>query len=57
MVAELICHYDLDGLNKKSAQFLYTGILTDTGRFLHPSTTSKTFEIARILNDAQFNRN
>ncbi len=34
-----------------SAQGLYTAIVYDTGSFIYPKTTSKTFEIARDLVD------
>lgn len=36
-------------LSVDSARLLYTGIVGDTGRFLYPSTTSKTLQIASDL--------
>ena len=40
------CGYTIDSI---TAQALYVGIATDTGQFRFPSTTCKTFEIARRL--------
>lgn len=34
---------------KEAAKLLYGGIVGDTGRFLYPSTTPKTFELASFL--------
>ncbi|MBI9009568.1 MAG: bifunctional oligoribonuclease/PAP phosphatase NrnA [Tenericutes bacterium] len=36
-------------INKESARALYMGIIGDTGRFMYPSTSAKTFRIASIL--------
>ncbi|MDF2607198.1 MAG: hypothetical protein K0S34_1393 [Bacillales bacterium] len=36
-------------INKKAAELIFAGIVGDTGRFLFPSSTSKTFEIAAEL--------
>lgn len=36
-------------INSKAARYLYAGIIGDTGRFLYPATSSKTFEIASFL--------
>ncbi|WP_226667048.1 DHH family phosphoesterase [Metabacillus litoralis] len=36
-------------LSKKAAELLYAGIVGDTGRFLFPSTTEKTFQYASAL--------
>lgn len=41
-------------LSSQSAAYLYTGIVGDTGRFLYPSTTAKTFEIASVLRGFDF---
>ncbi|WP_221912603.1 DHH family phosphoesterase [Streptococcus halichoeri] len=41
-------------LSARSAQYLYTGIVGDTGRFLYPSTTSKTLAIASTLRTFDF---
>ncbi len=37
------------GLNAQSASALYTGMVTDSGRFRYDSTTSRTFEVASFL--------
>ena len=36
-------------MNKTISTSLYIGIIADTGRFLYPSTTSKTYEIVSKL--------
>jgi phosphoesterase RecJ-like protein len=36
-------------INKKAAELIFAGIVGDTGRFLFPSSTRKTFEIAAEL--------
>lgn len=43
-------------LNDKSAASLYAGIVGDTGRFLFPSTTKKTFQYASDLVTYDFDR-
>lgn len=40
-----------------AARQLYAGIIADTGRFLFPSTTEKTFDVAGELIKADFDRN
>lgn len=53
--SEMIYELFLEGkeqgliLSKKAAQLLYAGIVGDTGRFLFPSTTEKTFRYASAL--------
>ena len=42
-------------VNEKSAAYLYTGIVTDTGRFLFNSTNAKTLTIAGKLLEVNFN--
>ena len=44
-------------LNVLAAQSLYTGMLTDSGRFRYDSTTAKTFELAAFLMRANFDTN
>ncbi|ANU25730.1 DHH family phosphoesterase [Planococcus versutus] len=44
-------------LSAKAARLLYAGIIGDTGRFLFPSTTQKTFAIAGELIKYDFDRN
>jgi len=34
-----------------AATYLYSGLVTDSGRFLYPNTNSRTFEIAAFLSD------
>ncbi len=43
-------------LNDKTARLLFAGIVGDTGRFLYPSTTEKTFLYAGELIQYQFSR-
>lgn len=44
-------------LPDEAARALFAGIVGDTGRFLYPSTTEKTFEIAGHLIRYNFDRN
>lgn len=44
-------------LPASAARQLYAGIIGDTGRFLFPSTTQKTFKIAGELIKSDFDRN
>ncbi|MBE6542265.1 MAG: bifunctional oligoribonuclease/PAP phosphatase NrnA [Ruminococcaceae bacterium] len=41
-------------VNQLAAKSLYTGMITDSGRFRYDSTTSKTFEIAAFLMERKF---
>lgn len=41
-------------MNSESARLLYAGIVGDTGRFLYPSTTGRTLEIAAVLRNYSF---
>ncbi|SEO85132.1 phosphoesterase RecJ domain-containing protein [Amphibacillus marinus] len=43
-------------LNDRGAELLYAGIVGDTGRFLYPSTTEETFNIAGELVRYTFDR-
>ncbi|MFD2639856.1 DHH family phosphoesterase [Piscibacillus salipiscarius] len=43
-------------LNNDAARLLYAGIVGDTGRFLFPSATNRTFEAASELITYQFDR-
>lgn len=50
--SEIITRFALEHqlrLNEKAARMLYAGIVGDTGRFLYPATTSKTFKMASHL--------
>lgn len=44
-------------MSERSAKLLFAGIVGDTGRFLYPSTSKRTFEIAGELVSYNFNRN
>ena len=48
------CHLTLTPLAAKS---LYTGMITDSGRFRYDSTTSQTFEVAAFLMQQKFETN
>lgn len=58
MIYEFYQHAKNDGfkLNDAGARLIYAGIVGDTGRFLFPSTTNKTFEIAADLVTYPFDR-
>src|SRR5699024_11529607 len=43
-------------MNNEAARLLYAGIVGDTGRFLYPSTTAKTFQYASELVTYHFDR-
>ena len=42
-------------VNDYIAKLLYAGIVGDTGRFLYPATTARTFEVAGKLRQYAFN--
>lgn len=44
-------------LNSLAAKALYTGMITDSGRFRYDSTTSQTFNVASFLLEQKFNTN
>lgn len=44
-------------LNPLAAKSLYTGMVTDSGRFRYDSTSSKTFALASYLTEQQFSLN
>lgn len=44
-------------INNEAARLIYSGIVGDTGRFLYPSTTQKTFDYAGELIKFSFDRN
>ena len=41
-------------LNSEAAKALYTGMITDSGRFKYDSTTSQTFRVAAFLMEHKF---
>ncbi|MBF8808436.1 MAG: bifunctional oligoribonuclease/PAP phosphatase NrnA [Enterococcus lacertideformus] len=50
MIAEFALMFAEElSINVSAARLLYAGIVGDTGRFLYPSTTPRTLEIAAIL--------
>ncbi|MGT2755645.1 DHH family phosphoesterase [Streptococcus ovuberis] len=55
--AEMIAQFALDNgldLDDYTAKLLYAGIIGDTGRFLFPSTSAKTLEVASDLRKYSF---
>lgn len=44
-------------LSSLAAESIYTGMVTDSGRFMFDSTTSRTFELAAYLLSAKFDLN
>ena len=44
-------------LNPKAAQALYTGMVTDSGRFRYDGTTARTFRLASFLMEQEFDTN
>ena len=44
-------------LNKPAAKALYTGMVTDSGRFRYDSTTARTFRLAAFLMEQEFDTN
>ena len=55
LIFEIIERLDLP-LDKKTANLLFTGIVTDTGRFMYYDTNRETFEVAGRLLDAGANK-
>ncbi|MGD6816846.1 DHH family phosphoesterase [Metabacillus sp. 84] len=62
-VSEMIYELYLEGkpnglvISEKGAELIYAGIVGDTGRFLFPSTTDRTFKYASELIDHGFSLN
>lgn len=60
-VSEMICELyeagkEIFNINEEAARLLYAGIVGDTGRFLYPNTTERTFRYAGELINASFSR-
>lgn len=53
LIAEFIRESGLK-LTQKAAKAIYTGMVTDSGRFRHDPTTPRTFRLAAFLADAGF---
>lgn len=56
LVSDLLFEWDPSCMDVRIASYLYSGIITDTGRFLYTSTRPKTLEIAAKLIDLGFDR-
>lgn len=58
MIYEFYQTFSNDGLKMtdEAARLIYAGIVGDTGRFLYPSATEKTFEYAKELIGYSFDR-
>lgn len=56
MVTEFIRESDLS-LNPLAAKSLYTGMVTDSGRFRYDGTTARTFRLASLLMEQKFDTN
>jgi len=56
MIAELAYESGLE-LNPLSAKSLYTGMVTDSGRFRYDGTTARTFRLASFLMEQKFDTN
>ncbi len=56
MIAELLFDWNSKYVLSPTAMYLYAGIVTDTGRFLHLNTRPSTFAIASKLLSTGFNR-
>ena len=56
----MVTHFAMESglcLNPAAAKALYTGMLTDSGRFKYDSTTARTFRLASFLMDQEFDTN
>ena len=56
----MITHFAMESglrLNPAAAKALYTGMLTDSGRFRYDSTTAQTFRLAAFLMEQKFDTN
>jgi phosphoesterase RecJ-like protein len=56
MIAEFARETHLK-LSPKSAKLIYTGMITDSGRFRYDSTNSRTFSLASFLTTQEFSTN
>ena len=56
MIAELACECGLK-LNEVASKSLYTGMVTDSGRFRYDATTARTFRLASVLMEKLFDTN
>lgn len=56
LICELVRESGLN-LSSQCAKALYTGMITDSGRFRYDSTNSRTFELASFLMKSEFSTN
>lgn len=56
MIYELSLNNDKLKMNEEAARLIYAGIVGDTGRFMFPNTTNKTFRYAAQLIEFPFDR-
>ncbi len=56
MIEELLIHHAFTRMNRDAANCLYTGLVTDTGRFLFDNVSVKTYHAAQILTKAKINK-
>ena len=56
MIAQFAMESGLQ-LNRLAAQSLYTGMVTDSGRFRYDSTNARTFRLAAFLMEQEFDTN
>ena len=56
MIAQFACECGLK-LNEVASKSLYTGMVTDSGRFRYDATTARTFRLASVLMEKPFDTN
>ena len=56
MIAQFACECGLK-LNQVASKSLYTGMVTDSGRFRYDATTARTFRLASVLMEKPFDTN
>ena len=56
LITEFVSQCDLK-LNMLAAKSLYTGMVTDSGRFRYDGTTARTFRLASLLMEQKFDTN
>lgn len=56
LITEFVSQCNLK-LNPLAAKSLYTGMVTDSGRFRYDGTTARTFRLASLLMEQQFDTN
>ncbi len=49
MIAELVLEWDENKVKEQTCNYLYAGLLTDTNRFLYPSTSTHVYSIVEQL--------